>query len=80
MKYIYLNDDSTVREIISEINPAFPNVPISERYTPAFVEKLMPVEDVVEAEQNWIYDPETYTFSPPPQPELEPPPEEPEGE
>lgn len=70
--YILLHDN-TVSEIIPDINPIFPGVPIQDRYAPDFVAQLMHVPDDTEVRQNDVYDPETGTFAPPP-----PPPEPPE--
>lgn len=66
--YILLNKE-TVAEIIPDEDPVFPGVPIEARYTPAFIEKLIHVDDTTEVAQNWIYDAETGTFSAPPVPE-----------
>ena len=80
MKYIYLSDN-IVSEIIPEENPIFPGVPVEQRYAPDFVSKLKQVPDETPVEQNWVYDPDSDTFSAPPKPvEPEPEPEpEPEG-
>ena len=72
--YILL-EDSKVKEIIPDIGPIFPGIPIEERYTAEFVASLLHVEDETVVEQNWIYDPETETFSAPPKPEPKPEPE-----
>lgn len=68
MKYILL-ENSTVKEIIPEYDPALPNFPLEKRYTAAFIDKLMPVDDETEVYQNWVYDEENGSFAPPPQPE-----------
>ena len=74
--YILLTDKKTVMEIIPDEDPVFPGVPISARYAPSFVAKLLHVDDATEAEQNWLYDPETGVFSAPPEPEpVDPEPE-----
>lgn len=65
MKYILLNDDNAVAEIIPEENPDLPGFPVEERYAPDFIAQLLSVEDGVEVEQNWIFDPENKTFSHP---------------
>lgn len=62
--YILL-EDNKVKEIIPDIDPIFPGIPIEERYTAEFVASLLHVEDETVVEQNWIYDPETETFSAP---------------
>lgn len=66
--YILLSDN-TVAEIIPDVDPIFPGVPIGERYAADFVASLLHVGDETAVEQNWAYDPETGTFAPPPEPE-----------
>lgn len=73
--YILLTDENTVAEIIPDENPIFPGVPIEQRYAPDFVAKLLHFPDETEVAQNWVYDPETQTFSEPPKPEPSPEPE-----
>lgn len=68
MKYVYATD-GIVREIIPEINPAFPGIPIEERYTADFLDRCIVVSDDTEVEQNWIC--EGGSFTPPPEPEPE---------
>lgn len=63
--YIFLTPEKTVAEIIPEIDPVFPGVPIEERYAPDFVQKLLRVPDSTEVQPNWVYDEETGAFSPP---------------
>lgn len=65
MKYILLNAENVVLEIIPEENPDLPGVMLDERYSKDFVEKLLPVGDDVEVEQNWLYNPDNVSFSPP---------------
>lgn len=36
-KYIYLNNLGEVREFIDEFNPAFPDIPIEDRYSKDFL-------------------------------------------
>lgn len=72
--YILL-DKGKVREIIPDIAPMFPGIPIEARYTAEFVASLLHVEEGTKVQQNWIYDPETETFSAPPKPEPKPEPE-----
>lgn len=66
--YIYLTSQNTVAELIPDENPVFPGIPIEERYAPDFVAKLLHVPDETKADQNWLYDPESGAFSPPPEP------------
>lgn len=61
--YLLLNDDKRVREIIPESHPAFPGVPIEERYPAALVAKLIHVEDGVEVGEGYRYDEETGAWS-----------------
>lgn len=63
-----------VSEIIPDIDPALPSVPIEARYPPEFVESLLYVPDGVPVEQNWTYDEDTGRFAdlPLPSPEPEP--------
>lgn len=63
--YIFLSNEKTVNEIIPDIDPVFPGVPIEDRYAPDFVAKLIHVPDGTEVEQNWTYDEDTQTFAPP---------------
>lgn len=74
--YILL-ERNTVKEIIPDIDPVFPGVPIGDRYPAEFVEKLLHFSDDAEVEQNWIYDPESGTFFAPPAEEPDPQPPEP---
>lgn len=66
--YILL-DENRVREIIPDIDPVFPGVPVGDRYPAKFLARLLHFADDTQVEQNWVYDPETETFSEPPQPE-----------
>lgn len=77
--YILL-EDNKVKEIIPDVDPAFPDIPVEQRYSAEFIENLLYVEDSVEVKQNYEYDPETGKFSEPPEtiePEPEPNPAEP---
>lgn len=66
--YILL-DNNTVKEFIPDINPTFPEIPIEKRYPTAFIERLVYVEEVMDIQEGYVYDPETGVFSPPPEPE-----------
>ena len=72
--YIYLRDN-IVWEFVPEENPDLPGVPLEERYPADYIAALVYVETTEGIEYGYIYDPETSTFSPPPEP---PEPEEPE--
>ena len=63
--YILLTSEDTVAEIIPDINPIFPGVPIENRYAPDFIKKLIYISDDTEVEQNWIYDKEKNAFTNP---------------
>ena len=66
--YIRLDADNIVREIIPDIDPIFPAIPIEERYPAAFVASLMYVEDGTAVAQNLLYDKKIGTFVEPPEP------------
>lgn len=81
MKYVLLNDELSVAEIIHGEDPVFPGVPIEKRYPKKFIDQLIQISDETPVEQNWIYDPDTKIFSKPPEPEPLPTPDpDPEGE
>lgn len=63
--YILLTEARAAAEIIPEIDPVFPGVPIEERYAPDFVQKLLHVADDTAVEQNWLYNEEAGAFAPP---------------
>ena len=79
--YIHL-ENNIVWEFVPEENPELPGVPLGERYPAEFIASLVFVEDTEGIEYGYIYDPETGTFSAPPEPEIpeEPEPVEPETE
>lgn len=55
-------DGSVVMEIIPDIDPAFPDVPIGERYPADFIAELMHIEDGTEVEVSMVYNSETDSF------------------
>lgn len=63
--YILLKEDKAVKEIIPDIDPVFPGVPVEDRYAPDFVDGLIHVPDETDVEQNWTYDEYTNTFATP---------------
>lgn len=75
MKYIRLNADNVVMEIIPSEDTRFPGIPIEQRYSADFIAALIQTADETEVEQNWIYNPDDQTFSAPPTPEPGPDPE-----
>lgn len=62
MVYIKLSSN-VVTEVIPEFNPAFPDVPIQQRYAPDFVASLVKAPDDVGL--HYIYNKETGTFTKP---------------
>jgi len=68
MKYIFLTNN-IVHEIIPDLDPVFPGVPIEQRYSPDFLSRCVAVEDAEEPPAGYMYDPQTGTFSAPPEPE-----------
>ena len=75
MKYIRLNADNVVMEIIPGEDSRFPGIPIEKRYSADFIAALIQTADETEVEQNWIYNPDDQTFDEPPAPEPGPEPE-----
>ena len=69
MKYIYINE-KIVCEIVPEFDPIFPNVPITDRYSNAFLDHCVAVEESVSVESGWLYDAEKKTFSRPEAPDI----------
>ena len=78
MKYAFLVNN-VVNEIIPDENPAFPGIPITERYSPDILDACIALQDDAQVDEGMIYNPETQTFSAPPEPEPLPEPE-PESE
>ncbi len=63
--YILLDEKGTAQELIPDIDPVFPGVPIEERYAPDFVSRLIHVPDDTEVQQRWVYDRESGLFNQP---------------
>lgn len=59
--YIKL-DGKIVLELIPDIDPAFPDVPIEERYPAEFIAELLHVEDGTDVETGMEYDAKTNSF------------------
>lgn len=81
MMHIFINklDGNTVGAIVNEVDPSFPDIPITERYSEEFLEECIQVaEEDFEAlgiRTGMVYDFETGEFSEPeitPQPDPEP--------
>ena len=58
--YVYLNSN-IVTEIIPAIDPVFPGIPITARYSPEFLAQCVHWQEGVA--QGWLYDPETNTWT-----------------
>lgn len=65
MKYYILLNNNIVGEVIPEINPTFPGVPIVDRYSPEFIAQLMEWPEAVKP--GLFYDKLTNTFIDPPE-------------
>lgn len=59
--YIKL-DGKIVSELVPDVDPALPNVPIEERYPADFIAELMHIKDGTEVEVGMEYDAETGGF------------------
>lgn len=59
--YVRLHENIVI-ELIPDIDPVFPGVPIGERYTPEFTASLLHIPDDTEVEQNWVYDVDSQSF------------------
>lgn len=60
--YIHLINN-IVTQLIPDIDPVFPDVPISKRYTESFVDKLIHVEDDANVRIGMKYDASTGNFN-----------------
>lgn len=65
-------EKTVVAEIIPEFDPAFPGVPVGERYPADVIKKLVAVEDETSVHVGMIYDARTGEFSEPEQPAVVP--------
>ena len=65
MKYVRIDNDKIVREIIPDYDPIFPGVPITQRYAKDFLAQCLEVSDEMSVEQNWVYDPAENQFQEP---------------
>ena len=79
--YAYVSN-GVVTEIIPEFLEAFPDVPLSKRYTSKFISKLTPIPEGVEVQTGYLYNEITGTFVAPtgPDPVVPPVPIEPDIE
>lgn len=78
IKYLYIDEDSTLAEIIPDFDPAFPGIPATRRYAADFLAKCVERTDEQISsegiELGMLYDAEADTFKPAPVPEPEPEP------
>lgn len=79
-RYIFISpQNNVVSEIIPEFDPVFPDIPITERYTPDFLKNcIMRSDEEIEAKgimHGKVYYPDTNEFQDPPEPEPVPEPE-----
>lgn len=66
-KYVYINDNNIVHEILDEFSSMFPDVHISKRYSEDILDKCLVFEDGQELPTTgYIYDKNSNTFSEPP--------------
>ena len=61
-------------EFIPEIDLSFPNIPIESRYDADFLSECISMDDISGLHTGMIYDPDTQSFSEPPEPEYAPEP------
>lgn len=66
--YLRLDNKNIVEEIIPDIDPIFPDIPISERYPAEFVAELRYCDDGANVEIGMRYNEETDSFEYPPPP------------
>lgn len=55
MKYLYIDNDRIVREIIPALDERFPGIPITQRYAKSFLDKCLEVGDDVAVEPGMEY-------------------------
>lgn len=64
MRYVRIDNNRIVREIIPAFDEQFPGVPITERYSPEFLNQCLEVADGVAVEQNQEFLPLQNVFVP----------------
>lgn len=78
-KYLYVGTDNILCEIIPDLDPVFPEIPVTERYAPDFLAQCVERTDEQISSEGiklgMLYDAEADTFKPAPTPEPEPEPE-----
>lgn len=60
--YLRFNESNIVEEIIPDIDPTFPDIPINERYPAEFISKLRYCDDGTDVETGMQYNEETDSF------------------
>ena len=60
--YVLLDENLRVKELIPDVNPVFPEVPITERYAKQFVDSLIYVDDDVNIAQGYAFNEDTKTW------------------
>lgn len=68
--YLRFDDNNIVVEIIPDIDPTFPDVPINERYSAEFISELRYCDDGTSVEIGMQYNEETDSFEYPPPPQV----------
>lgn len=76
--YVYVINN-TVRELIPDVDKAFPGVPIEQRYPADVLDKCVHVADDADVRVGMMYDPDTGEFSEPKVVPISPMPEDIEG-
>lgn len=75
-KYLYINADNILSEIIPDFDPVFPEIPVTERYAPDFlVQCVERTDEQISSEGielGMLYDADTDTFTAAPTPGPEP--------
>lgn len=64
MKYARIDDQRIVREVIPNIDPRFPGIPITARYSPDFLAFCLELPDTAKVEQDMEYLPLENCFVP----------------
>lgn len=60
--YLLLDENKRVKEIIPDLNPIFPNIPITQRYPADFISKLLHVQDDLKIEEGYKFNEESQTW------------------
>lgn len=76
MKYIYIDANGYSSIEVLDNDPAFPGIPVTDRYSTEYLAQCVAVEDDVDVMLGSTYDAETGQFTPPDHSEPGAPPEE----